>query len=260
MTINELWNTFPVEEKKVYRLQLGNLNLWIERRNRDWLFAKEYDSLDEPTLPNFQIAEQEPSASLEWQRWAFEEEVTSIRFAPCMPDRLLMVHTSTPTFLLPGVKTTFWLQIPIFIAVSLGEKESFELEQVPSIRLSDSWLGDYFKGILCYGLQSRAFRENEKFELAPHNAVCPFSIENQDDSSLPIKFICVAPKQLHLYGGHQFLWTNQVTVTLSGKDQEPQLQYSPNPPDAVEAPTLLRQAEQKRMSSSLWHALTKYVQ
>jgi hypothetical protein len=204
----------------------------LKKVGDELLIAVERDS-ENSMVTSYGFMEQsdpEPD-SLDWKRWIVGSEECSIRLAPMMPDRGVVVQTESPVKVPTGKEAVFFVSIPIWIKISTNGSQSCDLCEVPSIIRSNTWFGDALSGELCYSLISRARRQVEDADHPLHKAVCPVKILNESRHMLDVDRFCVHVEHLSVYRGACLLWTNEVAIHFQGEDQTSRVVYSPRKPD-----------------------------
>ena len=226
--VMEQWTPKAVEPGECLHWQIGPLKLWIRRVGDEVQIATDRLPEDEDTLT---VAE--PSADAEgedrtWKRWAVAARHKDIQLLPVMPDRPVIARPESDFVIPAGEEALFFVNLPVWVRVTAGEKRSVTLCEIPSIKLSKSWFGDEISGQLCYALHTLARRSLEDVPLRPHRAVCP--IRNVAREQLEFERLCLHVDHLKIFRGRDRLWTNQVTVTYRGEDQLTQIDFSTGPP------------------------------
>jgi hypothetical protein len=153
-----------------------------------------------------------------------------------MPDRPVVVRTEMPLKLPIGQKALFFVSIPIWVRIEVGDAGQVGLCEEPTVVRSNIWFGDTMAGELCYSLLSRARRRIEEFDIRPHRVICPVAISNNSATMLELERFCVHVQHLTVYQGTSQLWTNQVHITFRGESAYSKVDYSQQKPefDAVQ--------------------------
>jgi hypothetical protein len=237
MADTELWQPHRIEQGQCIEAQVGPLQLWLRRKGDEVHIASERrtgsENLLKITVPKLLDA-QEPD-DLDWGRWVYEK-CNEVVLTPVTPDRPVVVRPEVPVRIPPGQQALFFVRIPLWIRISVGDGEKIQLCEKASVKLSNIWFGDPMSGELCYSLRSRARRNISDSQVEPHRAVCPVTICNTAISQVEIERFCLHVAHLSVYLGVSRLWTNGVQINFKGEDEISLLEYSKNPPayEAIE--------------------------
>jgi hypothetical protein len=228
----DIWNRSKIGSGEILRSQIGPLLLWFRKTEDEMHIAferlPEPDSIVDATGP--EAVNGVESEELDWGRWIVGAEANIVQMLPIMPDRPVVVHPELPVKIPTGHEALFFVSIPVWVRVLIGEKKPIELCEVPVLILSNTWFGDTMSGQLCYSLRSRARRQIKDSEPNPSRAVCPVKIRNTSPRQLDIERLCVHVEHLKTYSGENSLWTNEVTTTFRGDDQVAKIDYSRGKP------------------------------
>ncbi|MGB2806737.1 MAG: DUF432 domain-containing protein [Sedimentisphaerales bacterium] len=229
----ELWQPHRIQQGQCLEAQVGPLKLWLRRKGDELHIAvgRQTDSDDLTKAIAPQLASEQEPADLDWGRWIVREEMNTFQLLPIMPDRPVVVHPELPVKIPNGHEALFFVSIPVWVRVLVGEKKPIDLCEMPVLILSNTWFGDPMSGQLCYSLRSRARRQIKDSEPNPSRAVCPVKIRNTSPKQLDIERLCVHVEHLKTYSGDKNLWTNGITVTFRGEDQVSKIDYSRERPD-----------------------------
>lgn len=247
MAESEIWEPKQLEAEQTAAIRLGPLHLYLRRVGDDWLVASQ------TTGENVSGIEFDHSPKLSkdlgWHRWAFNATHDQFFLRPVMPDRPVVVRPRNVLTLPPSTEIVFFVSIPIWVRIYLGDPAHQRLATVldtfPSGNLSETWFGDFSDGELSYALRSFAFRRLSSFGNYPHRAICPVVIRNRSEEPIFCHKLCVRAQYLNLYRDKDRLWTNQVTVYHRGDDELSQIKYKKSPPVQADNPILLHEADLK---------------
>jgi hypothetical protein len=244
-----IWDPRRLDAGGCYEVKLGLLTVWIKHTYQDWYVASEiapFRSRKELLLTYMRSVKAEPPS---WRRWVFGEGTGTVALAPRTPDRSVVVEPDLPLRIPPGQKALFFVTIPLWVAVTVGEAERFTLCELPTTELSRTWFGDFASGELCYSLRSRAKRVVERAERAVHSAVCPVEVTNASSAPLEFRHICIHSDHLSIYHVPGRMWTNRVNVVYEGGDHESQVTMVESAPDIEGEASLVSPARQAAQHS-----------
>ena len=227
----EVWQSNRIEDGQCLEVQIGPLQLWLRRKGDELHIASErqtdLENLTKATPPKLLVG-QEPD-DLDWGRWVYEK-CNEVVLTPVTPDRPVVVRPEVPVRIPPGQQALFFVSIPLWIRISVGDGEKIQLCEKASVKLSNIWFGDPMSGELCYSLRRRARRDISDSQVVPHRAVCPVTIRNEAISQVEIERFCLHVEHLSVCLGASRLWTNGVQINFKGEDEISLLEYSKNPP------------------------------
>lgn len=230
-----LWTPTPVESGQTACRQVGPLTLWLRRTDQEWHLAVRRA----PEADTGHHEPAEPDDALEWLRWTAGEEANVVRLLPQMPDRSVVVRPESPIQIPPGHEALFYVSIPVWVKVAVGEGTPTVLCEQPAVILSNTWFGDPMSGELCYSLQTRARRAVDASQASPHRAVCPVRIRNTHEELLAFERLCIRVEHLTLYDGQRQMWTNGISVRFRGDEHPSLVEYDPGPTAALDVGDVL---------------------
>lgn len=240
----DIWNRIKIGTGEVLRSQIGPLLFWFRKTEDEMHIA--FERLPEPDtvvdVAGPAAVNGVESEALDWGRWIVGADANTVQMLPIMPDRPVVVHPELPVKIPTGHEALFFVSIPVWVRVLIGEKKPIELCEVPVLILSNTWYGDTMSGRLCYSLRSRARREIKDSEPNPSRAVCPVKVRNTSPRQLDIERLCVRVIHLKTYSGDKNLWTNGITITFRGEDQVAKIDYSNERPAFEPIGEMLSQA------------------
>ncbi len=219
---HRIWEPKQLSGEGWYHAGIGPLDLWIRRSPQDWYVAHERDpGREQEEIPPAPLHPAQTNADVDrltWNRWVAGEEAARVRLVPCMPDRAVVIRPRYPLNVPGGKEVLFFVSIPVWARVQVGDRASLALCELPTVVLSKTWFGDPITGELCYSLKTKVLRQIDMLENHAHLAVCPVLIRNQAFAELDFQRICIRVEYLSLYRGQTRLWTNQVEVQFHGEE------------------------------------------
>jgi len=237
-----LWDSNEIEVKKDYHWKIGSLDLWVKKADDEWLIAYTQVIEDLDNKKSIIAKPQKKPEGLGWNRFVI--------VVPVLQDRAIVVGSETPVKILPGNKALFFMSIPIWVHVYVGENKKVMLTEIPTIVLSNTWFGDPMTGELGYSLSTNARRSIKELRISPQRAVCPVWVKNDTPSQLDFQRLSVHVEHLRVYRGSKRLWTNEVQVDFFGEDQPSHIDFSDKIPNFEEGCVLLSE-ERKPVDKSL---------
>jgi len=201
--------------------QYGPLRIWLKCDGDELQMAHEY--VDEAISSD----EANPPVGEAWQRWTLKRGIKDFQLLPILPDLPLVVRPESSFKLLPGVRTNIYVRIPIWISGILGGHTLFEL---PTIRLSKTWFGDFYNGEVCYWLLSSARKEIKPDSTPDYLAISPIEVVNRSAQVLQMDKLCHRVRKLSLYHNGTELWSNKTTVNYQGDNKISEIEFTNKPP------------------------------
>lgn len=240
----DVWKPFGIEPDQCVETQIGPLKIWLRRVDDETHVAVGRDASPDGT---FLVNAPEPvkdtvSGGLDWSRWVCGTDWKTVKLIPKTPDRPVVVRPEVPVNLPPKQKAIFFVRVPCWVAVTVGEPDPRLLCEEPSLVLSNTWFGDPTSGDLCYSMRTRARRHNVDTQIEPHRIVCPVTISNVAKKGVDITRLCVHVEHLNIYLGETRLWTNGVSITFKGENEVSQVAYSRDVPEYEPAAEMLSKA------------------
>lgn len=235
-----LWDPNPLDSGERFRVDVGPRRVWVEGQPGEVRFA-----LGDVPEPSDCEGDAAPPASGSWTRWALPAAGATIRMAPALPDRTLVVTPEQAFHLLPGASARVFARVPVWIQLRIqpGDSEAGDGEmvlEVPSVVLSDTWWGSVMEGELAYWLPTSARREVDPSRHRPHMAICSLHLLNRSAASLPVDRLAIRAAHLSLFLDGDVLWSDEARVVYQGSVEGSQIEMSGSPP--VEAASARRVA------------------
>jgi hypothetical protein len=225
------WEATRIELGRLYRARVGPLSLWLRRSDDEIHIAPDRADVDADLADCEPLAEAPVPDGVDpdWARWVVGEGADSLRLAPALPDRAVVVRPESTLTLPTGREALFLVSIPVWVRVSISGDAGLDLCEHPTTVLSNIWFGDPMSGELCYSLRTRARRGVEDSPPRGHRAICPVRIRNDAPKPLEVERFCVRVQHLRIYAG-QRLWTSEVRVRFRGEEQASEVHYAPEAP------------------------------
>ena len=244
MQPDNIWTSFELAPGETLVWDVGATCIYASRTDNDWLIAR--TESEERDTAEIKIHKDPIPEDLSPERWAFKSSHNTIKFAPVMPNRPIVVRPIAPLGLPPESEVQFYINIPAFIRVTIAAKsQETEVGVYPSQTLSNTWFGDNFSGVFCYSNKTKIRREKAELTVVPNQIICPFKIKNKGDEILNVERICLRVKYLSIWAGKQRLWSNEVTTIFRGHGKETQLQYAASAPKDAFEPRLIEKSQEK---------------
>ncbi len=246
------WDAQEVGDKGLHQ-RIGPLHLWVERTAAEWRVAvrrtgdSENLAVDESTA--------KPTDPHEWQRFAVTGESHRLRLVPIMPDRPVIVRPESQLTITAGSDCRFYVLIPGWIRLIVGDGDGKVLTEIPSVVLSNSWFGEPDEGVLCYAMRTTARRTKDELPQRQHQAFCPVTIHNSDKENLVFNRLCVRVGPLSIFADDDRLWTNEIKLRHVGRDDLNQLDYGKGSPEDCDSDVVISGPRDTRQSWMSWARL-----
>lgn len=229
----DIWKPFGVSPDQCYRTQIGPLRLRLRKAGDEIHIAVERltDRGNSSVISAPEPVDDSGIDDQDWSRWVCDPDVDTLQLMPKTPDRPVVVRPALPVNLPPNQKAVFFVTMPIWVGIAVGQGKQVLLCEEPSLIVSNIWFGDPMSGDLCYSLRTRARRQIMDIQTDPHRAVCPVTIHNAATKGVEISRFCVRAEHLHIYLGQSRLWANGVSITFKGENEISQVSYAEESPD-----------------------------
>jgi hypothetical protein len=238
------WEAAEIAEGACRHWRIGPLGIWVARTPREWQVAEQH--FDDEDC----VAARECSGmpeDVKPMRWATDSLFPPVRLRPIAPDRSVVVRPEHALRILPQGSARIYISIPVWVRVELDAGSGpVTLEDVPTVRLSNTWFGSLFKGQLCYWTETTARRESDAREPQPHVATAPMTVKNDSSEELPLEKVCLPSAFLGIYRGGDRLWTSEVKVVSSSSSKPQKLDIQEGPPSDAPEAVLLSKPREKR--------------
>jgi hypothetical protein len=238
------WKPVPLAEGQCWRYAIGPLTVYLQRHASEWWLASESrgDTEDQFRLENGE-ASQIPE-DLAYGRFAFGRSPDSFLLRPRLLDRAVVVRTNQPVNIPTDQKITFFISTPVCVTVAL--QGDLELQEIPVLRLSDTWFGPSTRvGELCYSARTQARNSRSEVLLRPHRAVTPVTVHNRSEKMLIIDKISLPVPYLAIYGrADGALWTDPLLLEHVSGEALAKLKIGERPPEGISRADLLAPARE----------------
>ena len=215
----DFWGERTLEAEASAGWKLGPLSLWVRRRRYEWWVYTERGGSDE--LVQKFVEGKPPKEDAAWKRWAFTGEISVVRLSPAAPDRSVVARPETPLRIPPDNEVLFFVSVPLWMRVSVGEQasEMSTLTEEPTRVLSNTWFGEPTEGELCYALKTGASRDLDGVKRGSYRFVCPLLVKNHSTEELSFQKVCLPVPYVQLYFGNKRVWSNRISLSYLGKSQ-----------------------------------------
>lgn len=212
-TDQQLWGSLELTADQHKYWQLGDLQLWILKRDQDVWIGYQYHE------DGKQAAEEhpDPPEDLEWRRWAMKNDVDMLKISPVFHDLPLVVHSEYPLKVSPGTKIQIYTRVPIWVKIT-DVDSGYQLIEIPSVPLSRTWFGSPVEGELCYFATTKARRDLSKIMPKPYLVACPILIINKSGDDLDFSNFCYRVERLSIYRHDNALWADETQIVYQGDD------------------------------------------
>lgn len=226
--------SYQLNDQETYRAIIGPLTIWLRREEDELHIATQRDldeadwHREEPPTP----AESEQPEDLKWNRYILAAASKEIALRPVVPDRSLIARPESVVELPPGRQATFYISMPVWIAVVEMTQPPVTLVELPTIVLSNTWFGSTMEGELCYSLSTRARRNVTDAERRPYRAICCLEVRSDFEDLLKIQRLRVHGPNLDMFTDGQHLWTNRVVARFKSPTQGSEVEVMRSGPRA----------------------------
>ncbi|MCW8195958.1 DUF432 domain-containing protein [Proteobacteria bacterium 005FR1] len=253
-TLAPWWKPVHLAEGQCWRYAIGPLSLYLQRHASEWWLASESRG---GTEDQFRLESSDIEAipeELTYTRYAFSRPPASFCLKPRLLDRPVVVRTNQAVNIPPDQKITFFISTPVCVSVELTD--GLVLQEVPVMRLSDTWFGPSTRvGELCYAARTQARNTRSEVPLRPHRAVTPVTIHNRSDQMMAIDKVSLPAPFLPVYGRPDgTLWTVPLTLEHLGLEALAKVTIGEHPPEGVSQSDWLTPARDVPKKSGLVRA------
>jgi hypothetical protein len=206
-------------------VRLGPLALHLTSHGDEWAAVYRYEADAVATgieLP----ATSSPPADGECQRWAAAPDWDTLELRPIMPDRSVVARPEQELTIPPATGGTFYVRVPVWLAVHVAGSAGPALCELPSVVLSKTWFGETTaSGHPCYSLRTQARRSLEGLAIAPFRVVCRVAVENRATTHLEVERVCLQTAGLTIYQAGDHLAATPISVIHRGEDLPATIEY-----------------------------------
>ncbi len=240
------WDPVEIRPGHYLHYRVGSLQLWLFPDKEEWYGA----SIRLPEDPQrddslrVELVKESPEG-LDWQRWVANGKSRTARLTPMLPDRPIVVRSASPLKMAMDSTAHYFIAIPAWVQVSVGEPQRTDLWQEPAQILSNTWFGDPASGELCYALRTGLHSGAVGGDFLPYTVVCPITIRNTSSAILEFQRLCVHVEYLDIFPGRTYLWANGVRVSFKGEEQFSQVDIEERPPEIDQPGPVLSQARRR---------------
>ncbi len=219
MSFTERWQPRTLEEGQWIRVDFGALSLVVMNHREEWRIAWLKEGAAERPAASGR-AEDAP-ADLDWQRWDHDPKDTRIAFRPAFPAMPVVARPLSVLNLSPKGEASFFVGIPACIEIMAEcQGKMLLLTGFPVEELSKTWHGTPLAGRLGFALRTFARRVFEP-ELWPElDIVCPISIVNDGEETLPFDRLYLETDHLSVFEIDGRLWSNAARIHVGAKDSD----------------------------------------
>lgn len=226
------WGEHELHGEEIVSIDLGPLRLNLRLRDDEiWIATTRVEPVEtvEP-VEHAEPAESEP-VEADWVRWPVSGGTQSVRLSPAFPDRTVVAKPEVPIRLVSGANARVFVRVPLWVRVSTGG--GVVLTEVPTVPLSDTWLGGFTSGELCYWLGTTARRHVSDDIFGPNLAVCPLILSNRSGDEAPVERLAVHVEHLRLYCDDGHFWSNDSRIRFRGAEEDSHIDLTDAPPSEV---------------------------
>ena len=226
-----MWSKILIEQGSTYYWKLGFKEIYLQKRNKEWLFSLQ--DLQE-TAKDLICGEQaSPPVNAEWLTFIGDTGNTVLSL-PAFPDRPIVVKPKTALKVLPEKEVLLFIEVPLYIQFySETNKSENLIFECSSQELSSTWFGEFDDGTLAYSLPLDISTAFEKHKHAGHNIICPVRLINDSSMTLDVQRFLLNGEYLTIYKDKKELWSNEVKIKFKGESEFSDVQYVNQPPSFV---------------------------
>ncbi len=243
------WEDQELKPNSIAKWVVGSSTLWLKRLPNEWQVV--HEQIDDPMhdAVGLEVPVSDPDSaghpftvppSEKTLRYATSCESARMTLHPVHADRAIVVRPEAPFFVLPHEEISFYVSMPVWLQLRLGDKNTVAFE-TPSFRLRDTWLGaSTGEGELCYATQTTGRLELAQLPLRPHRAITQVVVRNVSNVILALERIKMPVQHLSLYvGPRNYLWTQTATLEGDASEQVVTAHIRPEPPAMAQGARLL---------------------
>lgn len=233
------WVTFDIEENRLYYTAIGPLELWLKRAHNDWYIASKQEADFDAHRPLGCVESDECPQDLVWTRWVFSDDLHKLSVLPVMPDKPMIIKPVIQTKIPAGNTATIYINIPVWMRLSLTEKKDVSICDMPIHTLARSWYGNTVSGVSCYTRKSNIRKKRDDLNVSWGTALCSVQIENRSQQDLDLVRFRLNVENLSVFISDEQLCTNHVDVLFHGDTHESKAVISQAPSDTSKQYSLI---------------------
>lgn len=237
------WGECALDENRQRTLRLGPATITVRRTERSWWVhhtvegdprSAEFDITDGP------LDDDEPATEgALYRRIVSEETIPALEILPRVPDRPLVLELEQPSLLPPAKSVVVWIHIPLWLEIRRAGDDTVLLD-FPIWRPSDTFVGRFVSGDLCYAGRTRARRSPDPTARRAQRAIARVTVRNASKDVLELNRISVPVPRLSLWADTEgWLGTSAVTVIHRGTAEDTEVEVGDEPLPGMEGATLV---------------------
>ncbi|KAA3617701.1 MAG: DUF432 domain-containing protein [Calditrichaeota bacterium] len=228
-----IWDKYPLSGIKIKKITIADLVLYIQLLKNEIKIAAYYTT--DKKNPDNNIEE-----NLDWKRWPISKEITAVQIDPVFPDLSILVKPESSFNLAINSESNVFVRFPISIKISaISEKETYQLMEIPSVKLSNTWFGTFTEGEKCYSISSGFRTEIETDDSRQFMVICPIKLKNKSKEDLLVDKICLRTEYISLFMDQTQLWTDDISITYFGKNEISLVNFTSKKPHILPEASLL---------------------
>jgi hypothetical protein len=213
-----LWGPHDIPVGSQLVLQLGSLDLWVQRHRAEWRVA--YRQADDPLREGQSVAVSdlgELPDDLVAHRFATDRSDARLFLQPRTADRPVVVRPSAPLHLAAADTATIFTSTPVWVALAVA---GHELTEVPTHRPNDTWFGATTReGQLCYAGRTTARLRAEALLRRPGRLYTQVKVTNHGVDPLQIERVQLPVPHMSVgLASDGTLWTPPLTLVRTGEE------------------------------------------
>lgn len=216
--ISKLWNQDITLDNEQACWDFGSLLLCLQNKSDELQLRYQHKPCaieDEPDeIKRTPVVESRADlSSMKLKRYISGNE-SNIYFAPCLPNRPIVVKTIDTIYLLPGKQVTLFVSVSLWVKLITKPSDQTVCE-IPIRELSDTWFGATpLIGEMCYSSKTRARTDKTYLLTSANRAIIPVTISNKNGEILELTKFSIPLLTLSLYENNKCgLWSSRVEFT-----------------------------------------------
>jgi hypothetical protein len=209
------WGAFEFDEDQTRYWEIGSFSLCLNRASQEWRIHSE--TRPDRDSNHMKVASDEAPKHAHknpsFKRYVFNHTDSEINLTPMVADRPQVSRAETPFYLPPNEHINIYVSSPVWVRIEVGNRHII-LEELPSVRLSDTWYGPNTReGELCYSSPTFCRTNLNELSLRAHRVTSPVVIHNHSKQSLLLDQFSIPLPYLSVYADvHGRLWTEEIVV------------------------------------------------